>query len=69
MEPEMALPSGSTDNGASHIQVRHTGATVAQVVGLIVVSLSVGVALLVDPRGRQVIAPLLSCYHMLLHRS
>jgi hypothetical protein len=41
MVPEMALPSGSTDNGASHIRVRHTGATVAQVVGLIVVSLLV----------------------------
>jgi hypothetical protein len=46
---EMALPSGSTDNVASHIQVRHTGATVAQVIGPIVVSLSVGVELLVDP--------------------
>jgi hypothetical protein len=51
MVPEMALPSGSIDNGASHIQVRHTGVTVAQVVGPIVVSLNVGVALLIDPRG------------------
>jgi hypothetical protein len=39
MVPKMALPSGSTDNVASHIQVRCTGVTVAQVVRLIVVSL------------------------------
>jgi hypothetical protein len=34
LEPEMASksPLGSTDNGASHIEVHHTGGTVVQLV-------------------------------------